>query len=231
MGFLDTLFGGGAEKQAAAQDIAATQAYGTGAQNVLGQTYGTGQTQLQQGIGAWSPLQTLAQQYQGAAPTYLGALGVGTPDQIAAAQAAFTSSPAYNYQLQQGEEALKRTQWGGGMGPTGNTDMASMQFAENLANQNYQNWLNNLYQAGQTGANLGMNVAQGQQTGYTGLANLGQTYGENISNVLGNVMQGTIGANNLAAAGQAQGAKNLLGFGQSLLGDVTKVASAALPFV
>jgi hypothetical protein len=226
MGFLDTLFGGAAEKGASQQDLAAIGAYGSQAQDVLKGTYGLGQQQLQQGIGAWSPLQTLAQQYQGAAPTYLGALGVGTPEQIAAAQKAFTSSPAYNYQLQQGEEALKRTQWGGGMGPTGNTDMAAIQFGQNLANQNYQNWLNNLFQAGQTGANLGMNVAQGQQTGYTNLANLGQTYGENVTNVLGNVMSGTIGANNLAAAGEAQGAKNLLGLGENLLGAATKIAVA-----
>ena len=137
MGFFDTLFGGGAEKQASAQDLAAIGQYGQQAQNVLAGTYGLGQSQLNQGIGAWTPLAALAASYQGATPTYLGALGVGSPDQIAAAQKAFTSSPAYNYQLQQGLEALQRTQWGAGMGPTGNTNMDTIQYAENLANQNY----------------------------------------------------------------------------------------------
>jgi hypothetical protein len=58
--------------------------------------------------------------------------------------------------------------------------------------------------------------AAGQATAYTNLANLAQQYGENQANVYGNVEGATIGANNLAAAGQAAGAKNLLGAGLSL---------------
>jgi hypothetical protein len=58
--------------------------------------------------------------------------------------------------------------------------------------------------------------AQGQATGYTNLANLAQQYGNEQTNVYGNVEGATIAGNNLAAQGQAAGAKNLLGAGLQL---------------
>jgi hypothetical protein len=59
-------------------------------------------------------------------------------------------------------------------------------------------------------------AAQGQAQGYGGLANLANQYAQNQANVYGNVEGATIGANNLQAAGEAAGAKNLLGAGLSL---------------
>jgi hypothetical protein len=55
---------------------------------------------------AYDPLSALAAKYGGATSTALGALGVGTPEQTAAARAAFTTTPGYNFNLDQGLEAL-----------------------------------------------------------------------------------------------------------------------------
>ena len=59
-------------------------------------------------------------------------------------------------------------------------------------------------------------AAQGQGTGYTNLANLGYQYGSDQGNIANNVASGTMADNNMVAAGQAAGAKNLLGAGLSL---------------
>jgi hypothetical protein len=216
VGFLSGLFGGGYEQDAAQKDLAAAQAYQGQALPALQQGYQTGVGALNQGIGAFSPLVGLGAQYSQAAPTYLGAMGVGSPEQVAAAQSAFTSSPGYTYQLGQAQQAAERAAAAGGMTNSGNLINAEQQNAVNLANQNYQQWVNNLQSAGQMGLNATQAGAAGTAAGYGGLANLAAQNASNQANVYGNVEQQTIGANNLAAAGQAAGAKNLLGAGLSL---------------
>ena len=214
--FLSGLFGGGYEKQAAQQDIAAAQAYQGQAMPALQTAYQTGQTNLGQAVGAYNPLVSLGAQYSQAAPTYLGAMGVGTPQQVQAAQSAFTNQPGYQFALNQAQQAAERAAAAGGMTASGNLIDAEQRNAIGLQNQQYQNWVDNLQKAGQMGLGATQAGAQGQATGYTNLANLAQTYGENQANVYGNVEGATIGANNLAAQGQAAGAKNLLGAGLQL---------------
>ena len=59
-GFFDTLFGGGAEREAAERNRALTAQYGTDAQGYLKTGYDTGVTNLNQAIGAYQPLSELA---------------------------------------------------------------------------------------------------------------------------------------------------------------------------
>jgi hypothetical protein len=182
----------------------------------LQQAYQTGQTNLGQAVGAYNPLVNLGAQYSQAAPTYLGAMGVGTPQQVQAAQSAFTNQPGYQFALNQAQQASERAAAAGGMTASGNLIDAEQRNAIGLEDQQYQNWIKNLQNAGQMGLGATQAGAAGQATGYTNLANLAQQYGENQANVYGNVEGATIGANNLAAQGQAAGAKNLLGAGLSL---------------
>jgi hypothetical protein len=149
----------------------------------------------------------------GAPGTPGGAFG-GTPQ--SAAVGTFQASPGYQWQLGQGLDALARQRAIGGMGASGNADIDAMTYGTGLANQSYQQWINNLQNAGQLGASTTGAAAAGQAAGYGSLANLAQQYGSNVGNVMGNVEQQTIGANNLQAAGEAAGAKNLLGAGLSL---------------
>jgi len=214
--FLSGLFGGGYEKQAAGQDIAAAQAYQGQAMPALQQAYQTGQTNLGQAVGAYNPLVNLGAQYSQVAPTLTGALGIGTPQQVSAAGSAFSNDPGYQFALQQAQQAAERAAGAGGMTASGNLIDAEQRNAINLQNQQYQNWINNLKGVGQMGLGATQAGAAGQATGYTNLANLAQQYGENQANVYGNVEGATIGANNLAAQGQAAGAKNLLGAGLQL---------------
>src|SRR6516225_12267046 len=118
--FLSGLFGGGYEKQAAQQDIAAAQAYQGQAMPAIQQAYQTGQTNLGQAVGAYNPLVNLGSQYSQAAPTLMGALGIGTPQQVSAAGSAFHNDPGYQFALQQANQAIERGAAGRSMDISGN---------------------------------------------------------------------------------------------------------------
>ncbi|MBO0716570.1 MAG: hypothetical protein J2P55_04440, partial [Rhizobiales bacterium] len=214
--FLDTLFGGGAEAEAAQKDIAAAQQYQAGAQSALQQGYTTGTGAINQAIGAYQPLVNLGQTYSAAAPSYMAAIGAGTPDQQAAALAAFKNTPGYQATLDAASQAVARQRAVGGMGASGNADIDAMMAAAGITTPLFQQYVSNLGQAGQMGLQATGAGAQGTAAGYGSLANLATQYGEDTSGVLGNVESTTVGANNLQAAGEAAGAKNLLGAGLSL---------------
>lgn len=215
-GFLDTLFGGGAEKEAADKDIFALQGYQRNANDALKAALTQGRTDLGGAIGAYAPLAELGKTYSSGAPTYMAALGIGSPAAVSQAQSTFQNSPGFKAMLDNAAQAVSRQRAVGGMGQSGNADIDAMMAAAGLTSDQYQKFISNLGTAGQMGLNATGTAAGGQAGGYTGLANLEQNYGQNQAGVYGNVASGTIGANNLQAAGEAAGAKNLLGAGLSL---------------
>jgi len=136
---------------------------------------------------ALAPWQTIFGQGQPAVNTYYGALGIGGPGAQAAAQNAFTASPAYEYTLGQGLEGLSRL--GTSTGQLGQADMNAMQFAHNLSNQDYQQWLNNLSQGfGQETAGAG-----GQSNAYGNMSNIATGAARDLSQIQTN-RYNTIGA-------------------------------------
>jgi hypothetical protein len=214
--FFSTLFGGGAQEEAAAKNAAALQQYGGTAFPALQQGYNTGVTNLTSAVGAYDPLAKLGAQYGGATGMYLNSLGLGGPQGTQAAQAAFTNNPGYSAAITAGLDAINRRRGTGGMYNSGNADIDALTFGQNLQNQQYQNWQNQLAGAGQTGVQATGAAAQGRAQGYTGLGALGYQYGTNQGSIAGNIASGTMADNNMVAAGQAAGAKNLLGAGLSL---------------
>ena len=214
--FLSTLFGGGAEAEAADKNRALTAQYGDQSQNYLTTGYNTGVGNLNQAIGAYQPLTDLAKSYGGAGTMYLNALGVNGAQGSADAQSAFTAAPGYTGAVTAGLDAINRRRGGSGMYDSGNADQDAQTFGQNLQNTQYNSWLQNLSGAGATGANLLSTAATGEAGGYTNLANLAQQYATGQTGVAGNVLSGNVNANDLQAAGEAAGAKNLLGAGLSL---------------
>jgi len=215
-GFFDTLFGGGAEREAADKNRAATAGYGSEAQGFLKTGYDTGVGNIGQAIDAYKPLSALAGKYNQGGDLYLDALGVNGPAGNTRATGAFQNAPGYQGAVTAGLDVLNRRRAGQGMAASGNADIDALTFGQNLQNQQYNTWLQNLQGAGNTGAGLTGQAAQGQAGGYTNLANLAQTYAGNQTGVAGNVLGGNVNANNLQAAGEAAGAKNLLGAGLSV---------------
>lgn len=194
-----------AQKQAiAAQQQAATQAGGDITQGMTqGIGYlqgGAGQAQqdLSKALGLYSPLaQTAGQAFN----MYGQALGLGGPQGNAAALNAFRTDPGYTFQMQQGLQALERDRNARGMLSSGNLTEDELRFSQGLADQGYQQWMQNLWglggqapglagaQSGLYGQMAGLSTGLGQAeagltgAGYGGLANIASQLGSNLSNL------------------------------------------------
>jgi hypothetical protein len=215
-GFFDTLFGGGAEREAAEKNRALATQYGTDSMGYLKSAYDTGRTDLGSAIGAYSPLKALSEKFGKGGDLYLDALGINGPEGNARASSAFQTNPGYDKGIDAGLDIINRRRGVANMSNSGNADIDALNFAQNNQNQTYKDWLANLSGVGTTGANLAGVAAGGEASGWTNLANLAKGYGSDQAGVAGNVLGGETSANNLQAQGEASGAKNLLGAGLSL---------------
>lgn len=116
----------------------------TGATGAVNQGYADATGYLNNANAAFDPLKGLGDKYGGASTMALNALGVnGQPGQDAA-RAAFTAGPAYNFNLDQGLEAINRRRAAGGMLNSGNADRDAQVFGAGLASNEYNTWMNNL---------------------------------------------------------------------------------------
>ncbi len=148
-------------------------------------------------VGAYNPLTALAGRYGGysdpAASMTADALGLNGPAGSAAATGAFRTSPGYQFQLDQGIDAITRAQNAVGMGASGNTLRQAQTYGSGLADQEYQNWLKNLtgiqqlyapLQSSTTGQAAG-GQASAYLTGGTGGANIYTGTGQQAAGVYG----------------------------------------------
>jgi hypothetical protein len=100
--------------------------------------------QARSGIGgAYAPLQALADQYGTGAGMYANSLGLGGAAGTQAAQQAFQAGPGYDFQLNQGLDAISRRRNMTG-GPGGNVDRDAQVYGQGLANQEYGKWQDRL---------------------------------------------------------------------------------------
>jgi len=74
------------------------------------------------------------------------ALGLGGAAGTDAAQAAFRAGPGYQFQLEQGLDAIGRRANAAGMLASGNMLQESQRFGQGLADQEYNRWIDNLQQ-------------------------------------------------------------------------------------
>ena len=218
--FLDTLFSGGAQEDAAAKNAAALQQYGGTATGALQTGYNTGVTNLGNAGAAYQPLVQLGQQYGQAGNLLLGAEGAGGPAGTAAAQSAFTNAPGYTGAVTAGTDAILRQMGTQNMSNSGNTAEDVGTFTQNLQNQQYNTWLQNLQQTAGMGLQATSTGAAGTAAADTGLANLGYQYGTDQGSIAGNIASGTMADNNMVAAGRADlGAKKSAGEPGCRIGD------------
>ncbi|HXJ61898.1 MAG TPA: hypothetical protein VNU68_35110 [Verrucomicrobiae bacterium] len=147
------------------------------------------------GAGATSPLLQMLG-YGGA-----GGTGAGNID-----PRTFQGSPGYQYQLQQGTNAVTNSAHGN---VGGNALRALQQTGQGLANQNFNQYLGNF--SGAWGNLLG-NLSNLAGSGQNAAANLGGI-GTGVASQIG---ANTIGGGNALAAGQVGGANAITGgFGQA----------------
>ena len=134
--------------------------------------------------------------------------GLQGPDAAQAAGAAFTASPGYAFQLEQGLRAVDQGAAARGMLRSGATLAAEQALGSNLAAQEYGAYVNRLAalaQVGQTAANAlgqsgtvaGQGIAQTAASGGAALASIYGNQASGIGNALNNGLQNTLYANRL----------------------------------
>jgi hypothetical protein len=178
-GIFDIFSTGPADQAAQAQQQGLQQGYGQ-----LSSLLGAGNQTLASNYGqALQPYQQNYQQAQGGVQQLMNALGLGGAAGNAAATQGFQNNPGYQFQLQQGIQNVDRNQAASGMLGSGNTDAAVANYSSGLANQGWQQYLNQL----QPFLGATQNAAQG----IGGLfSQLGQGINQNI-NTQGQAAYGT----------------------------------------
>jgi hypothetical protein len=215
-GFFSTLFGGGAEREAADRNRAQLGQYQTQGTGYLDSGLNRSSGYLNQAVDAYSPLASLAGDYRQGSGLYLDALGVNGGAGNNRATSAFQTGPGYEFTLDQGLNALNRRRAAGGMLESGNADIDAMKFGTGLADQTYGSWLDRLRGVDSNAMAATGAAASGQAGAFGNLSNLYQQDANNRVNLTGNVTSGNISANNQQAAGEASGARNLLNAGMGL---------------
>ena len=139
-------------------------------------------------------------------------LGLGGASGNASALQSLQNTPGYQFQLQQGNNAVLANQAATGQLASGNTDLALQQYGQGLAGTTYQNAVQNL----QPYLGMAQNSASGIGGLYSGLGNqLNQSFqNQGQANYGGNAAIGQSNANADLSAYNASG--NLLNFMTSL---------------
>lgn len=217
------------------------------ARDDLNRQYGQTQGYLGQLGDLYNPL---VQQGGGAYSAYSDAIGANGVEGAQRATAAFQAAPGYQYALDQALGAVQRSAGSRGMAASGNTSADLLRTATGLADQGYQQYVNNLQNgsqfftqglAGQGGALQG--AANASQNQGTALGNLGTSFGnnagnlftnaaaiengfgQNVANLWGGATNALVQNNNNRAQAQGQASANLIGLGQNALGGLFNFAS------
>lgn len=215
LGGVGSLFGGGATKKAAKANGKALDNYQTQGNAAID----AGNTAASGYLGGVGDLwKNLADESGGLSGLnlYGDALGVNGADGAARAKSAFTTDPGYQFQQDQGIDALNRSAAARGQLNSGQTGLDTLSFSQGLANNSYQQWLQNLSGYGGQQAGVYTGATTGQAGALTDQANLAtNTAGQKVS-LLGDVTNGRLGVNNQTAAGTQQQLGGLGGLGQGL---------------
>lgn len=123
---------------------------------------------------AFAPLTTLAGNYGAGANAYYDALGLNGPEGVARARGMFQAGPGYQWQVDQGLDAINRSRNARGMLNSGNTDIDALRYGQGLANQEWGAHL------GRLGGFLPLEL---QATGAAaeGLAGIGERGGRSLA--------------------------------------------------
>jgi len=205
------VFTGRPAKDAAAQNAALfAQARDTGLANI-----GQGERSSEAALGSARNLYSdfgkmFSGRYSPAVNTYLGALGVRGPEAATAARSAFTTSPGYDFARDEGLKAVERS-FGGRF--SGNTLQALQDRGNQLANQEWEDWLTRLGGFVTPDYNAALASTTGQAGTYEQLPSIYTGAATNRANLGQNTARDISGTNDATAAAQLGGSANLWSLG------------------
>ena len=114
--------------------------------------------------------------------------GLNGADAASAAKGDFQASPGYQYQVQQGLQAVDAGAAAKGMLRSGATLKAEQTLGSNLANQDYQQYINNLGSLSSSGINAAGGVASTDTSAAGNQASIYGNEAKGISNGIGGVL-------------------------------------------
>ena len=184
----------GAGQANALEALKAGQAPALGA---LGAGYDTAKSEYQGAIDRFNPW---ADAGKGALGMYQNSLGLGGAAGNDAATSAFREAPGYKYSVDQATDAVARKASALGALGSGNTMQAISDRAQNMADQGYKGWQDQLNGLSNTGL-----AAVGQQAGLQGrLGDLGAQHGRDEAGIYtGNASRAADIYSNFAGLGAA----------------------------
>lgn len=192
MGLFD-IFSGDDARQAAQDKITGLNSAYTQASGSLAQ----GRDALTSNFGDASGLyKNLLTSYAPGANAYGDATGANGADGYARAKTNFQTNPGYQFQMDQGLQALDRTHAAAGNLSSGNADSDTLKFATGLADQSYGQYTSGL-----------LPYLTGQGTATAGAAGVDQNLGTALNTSYGN--QAGLGYQTQAGIGNATAAGDM----------------------
>lgn len=218
---LGGIFGGSATRNAAARNEAYLRDLEETGMGAIDQGYEGAQGYLSDIADLWRPYGVYGENLgRQATDLYSDALGLGGAEGTQRARDAFTSSPGYEFQLNQGLDALERRAAAQGRLQSGQTGLDTLNYATGLASQDYNNWLSNLGDLSGTGLNLWQSGLSGQAGSLSDLANLETWRPGAIIDLQSGITNGMMGASNQRAEGSRQMISGGLGGLANIMGAI-----------
>lgn len=209
---LTDILSGNAKKAAQAQTRGLIRGR-DGAAEQLNLGYDTLKDYAGRALGEYDAYQPPAQQAYG---LYSDALGVNGAEGNGRATAAFQTNPGYEFQQEQGLEALNRTAASRGMLASGNNSADLLKYSQGLADQSYGSWLDRLNGLGQTGVGIAQNRAGIQG----GIGQAGSNFRGSLADLTYKTETGIGNANAQQAQAEGAGVLGAISLGTSLLGNL-----------
>lgn len=163
----------------------------------------------QAALGEYAPYQPQAQAAYG---LYGDTLGLGGQAGNASAVSAFQQSPGYQFQMDQGLQALERSASARGLLGSGNTSADILGYSQGLADQNYSTWQDRLAGLGAQGIGIAGQKAGIQQ----GVGQAGYNTSNSLADLAWNAETGIGKAKADQAVAESQGVLGSIMGGVSL---------------
>jgi|GEM_PF-1405564 len=157
------------------------------ASGLIDAAYDKADNAIQSGKNQWQPFYDTGVQANSA---YADAMGLNGPEGRARAAQSFQVGPGYEFARSQGLDAIQRSAASRGGLASGNTSVDLMKYANGLASQTYDNWLNQFTPLMQNGMQAAQGRAQSDQLAAQYAANRGELL-SGLQTSLGDKLAGT----------------------------------------
>lgn len=118
---------------------------------------------------------------------WLGALGIGGEGAKQYAEQTFTTSPGYEFALQQGLTGVENQYSSTGLRGSGAEQMDLEKYATNMAMTEYKDWENQLKEVAGMGRQSAESAAQREMSAGSTLAKLGEVYAKDLYDLYGTI--------------------------------------------